>query len=80
MGERDLAVTETPLAVEFDPETLATIGVVDYDADLRGQLLTAHPHADPGTGDLVNYARRFSRHSEYRFYRQRGGAVRCDAS
>jgi carotenoid cleavage dioxygenase-like enzyme len=76
MGDRDLAVTETPLAVEFDPETLATVGVVDYDDDLGGQLGTAHPHADPRTGDPVNYALRFSRHSEYRFYRQRGGALR----
>jgi beta,beta-carotene 9',10'-dioxygenase len=75
-GDRALAVTETPLAVEFDPATLATVGVVGYDDDLDAQIATAHPHVQPGTGDLVNYALRFGRHSEYRFYRQRGGALR----
>jgi carotenoid cleavage dioxygenase-like enzyme len=75
-GDRALAVTETPLAVEFDPATLATVGVVGYDDDLDAQITTAHPHVQPGTGDLVNYALRFGRHSEYRFYRQRGGALR----
>ncbi|MEV8068713.1 carotenoid oxygenase family protein [Streptomyces sp. NPDC085995] len=70
-GERLVALTETPLPVEFDPGTLATVGVVDYDDRIGGHVTTAHPHQDPVTGDLVNYVTHFSRRSEYRVYRQR---------
>ncbi|MEV6170860.1 carotenoid oxygenase family protein [Streptomyces sp. NPDC051954] len=69
-GDRFVAMTETPLPVEFDPETLATAGVVDYEDALKGHLTTAHPHQDPATGDLVNFMTHFSRRSEYRVYRQ----------
>ena len=75
LGDRSLAVTETTLAVEFDPETLATVGVVDYGRDL-GQTTTAHPHQDPHTGELVNVALRFGRRSQYQVYRQRAGGAR----
>ncbi|WP_314176958.1 carotenoid oxygenase family protein [Streptomyces winkii] len=71
MGERYVALTETPLPVEFDPETLATVGAVTYDDSLAGQTATAHPHQDPVSGDLLNQMTRFARHSEYRVYRQR---------
>ncbi|MFF9819255.1 carotenoid oxygenase family protein [Streptomyces sp. NPDC014006] len=70
-----VALTETPLPVEFSPDTLATVGLVDYDDRLGGHLTTAHPHQDPVTGDLVNYVTHFSRYSEYRLYRQRPGGT-----
>lgn len=73
---RHVAITETPLAVEFDPQTLATVGVVGYDDDLAGQVTTAHPHADPATAELVNYVLRFARRSHYLVYRQPGNAAR----
>lgn len=72
-GDRYVALTETPMPVAFDRDTLATAGVVDYDDALSGQLTTAHPQRDPATGDLVNYLLRFSRTSEYRLYRQAPG-------
>ena len=65
MGERFVAMTETPLPVEFDPDTLRALGVVESErAD--GQITTAHPHHDPGRDELVNYAIKFGRHSTYR--------------
>lgn len=70
LDDRSLALGEVPLAVEFDPETLDTIGVVNYADDLSGALTTAHPHSDPSTGDLVNYLLKFGRHSSYQVYRQ----------
>jgi carotenoid cleavage dioxygenase-like enzyme len=73
---RSVALTEVPLAVEFDPETLDTLGVVPYDDGLDGVLTTAHPHADPGTGDLVNYVLRFGRVSRYQVYRQQVDSAR----
>ena len=36
IGERYIAMTETPLPIEFDPETLDTIGHLDYADELKG--------------------------------------------
>ncbi|PSL51800.1 carotenoid cleavage dioxygenase-like enzyme [Saccharothrix carnea] len=71
-GDRDFALTETPMAVEFDRDTLATVGIADYDDALDGHVTTAHPHRAPLTGDLVNYVLKFGRRSVYQLYRQRG--------
>lgn len=76
MGEKHVALTETLLPVEFDPATLDTVGLLDYADDLGGMTATAHPHADPATGDLVNFTLAFGRRSEYRVYRQRTGMRR----
>jgi carotenoid cleavage dioxygenase-like enzyme len=75
-GDRYVALTETPLPVEFDPSTLDTVGVYRYQDDLGGNTTTAHPHVEPATGDLVNFTLAFGRSSEYRIYRQRGDAPR----
>lgn len=64
------ALTEIPIAVRFDPETLATLGIDGYQDPLGGQVTTAHPHQAPGTGDLINYLLKFGRTSEYLVYRQ----------
>lgn len=70
VGERFVALTETPMPVEFEPETLATAGVVPYQDGESGPVTTAHPHTDPAGEDLVNYVLRFGRDSAYRIYRQ----------
>ena len=64
LGEQFLAMTETPMPVEFDQRTLESAGV-GYRAP--GQLTTAHPHREAGA--LLNYAAKLGRRSEYRFYR-----------
>ena len=68
IGERHIAMTETPLPIEFDPETLATAGHLRYADSLTAHVTTAHPHHDPERGELVNYFARFSRKSEYVLY------------
>jgi len=73
-GDRALALTETPLPVAFDAATLETVGVVAFDDDLASTVTTAHPHADPSTGDAVNVHLAFGRASAYQFTRQRRGA------
>ncbi|WP_207934296.1 carotenoid oxygenase family protein [Actinomadura sp. KC06] len=75
-GNRSLAITEAPMAVQFDPGTLETLGVVGYSDDLDAHTTTAHPHVQPGTDDLVNVFLRFSRVSEYMVQRQRGSELR----
>jgi beta,beta-carotene 9',10'-dioxygenase len=68
IGDRYIAMTETPMPVEFDPDTLETVGRLEYADELRGHVSTAHPHHDPERGELVNYVARFSRVSEYVLY------------
>ncbi|HEX2126686.1 MAG TPA: carotenoid oxygenase family protein, partial [Thermoleophilaceae bacterium] len=68
IGERYIAMTETPLPIEFDPETLETIRHLEYADPLKGHVTTAHPHHDPARDELVNYVARFSRVSEYVVY------------
>jgi carotenoid cleavage dioxygenase-like enzyme len=75
LGEEYAALTEVPMPVRFDPETLATLGVLEYRDNLSGQATTAHPHQDPATGDLVNVLLDFGPRSAYRLYRQRHGQV-----
>jgi beta,beta-carotene 9',10'-dioxygenase len=70
-GDGALAMSETPLAVEFDPKTLSTVGVTRWADDLGGGTTTAHPHRDPTTGEPINYLLKFGRSCEYRVHRVR---------
>jgi carotenoid cleavage dioxygenase-like enzyme len=65
VGERFVAMTETPLPVEFDPDTLRAMGVADSERS-DGEITTAHPHHDPGRHELVNYAVKLGPRSTYR--------------
>jgi beta,beta-carotene 9',10'-dioxygenase len=68
VGDEFIAMTETPLPVVFDPETLEAAGVA-YEPP--GTLTTAHPHNDPESGELLNFAAKLGPRSHYRFYAQR---------
>lgn len=70
IGDEHIAMTETPIPVRFDPETLATLGH-DEGAKQFGQLTTAHPHHDPERNELINFAAHLGRTSEYRIYARR---------
>jgi beta,beta-carotene 9',10'-dioxygenase len=65
LGERMLAMSETPMPVEFDRSTLATQG---HPYSAPGHFSTAHPHYDRYTGALINYAVRLGPLSSYRFF------------
>ena len=65
LGERYIAMTETPIPVQFDGETLATVGVA---YDVPGMLTTAHPHLERATGGMLNYAAKLGLRNEYRFF------------
>jgi beta,beta-carotene 9',10'-dioxygenase len=67
LGDEYVAMTETPLPVAFDPETLETLGVA---FEPPGAHATAHPHHDAERGELVAYATHFGPRSEYRVYAQ----------
>ena len=65
LGERFISMTETPIPVQFDSETLATAGVA---YDVPGVLTTAHPHLDRRSGGMINYAAKLGPRNSYRFF------------
>ena len=65
LGERFVAMTETPIPVQFDPDTLATAGVA---WEVPGELTTAHPHLDRPSGGMLNYAAKLGPRNKYRFF------------
>jgi carotenoid cleavage dioxygenase-like enzyme len=71
LQDEHLAMTETPMPVVFDPNTLATLGLA---APAPGQITTAHPHQDRATGDVINYAVHIGPRSHYRLYEQSQGS------
>ncbi|HEX4733867.1 MAG TPA: carotenoid oxygenase family protein [Thermoleophilaceae bacterium] len=69
LGRRYIAMTETPLPVEFDPKTLRTLGKPKWpDREADGQITTAHPHYDYATGEIVNYTAKLGPRTSYRVY------------
>ena len=64
-----VAMTETPLPIEFDPQTLKTIGVFSYNDKLDAGITTAHPHYDFERSEIVNYVTKISRASSYNIYK-----------
>jgi carotenoid cleavage dioxygenase-like enzyme len=69
LGRRYIAMTETPLPVEFDATTLETLGKPAWpDKDAYGQVTTAHPHYDYASDEMVNYTGHFGPRTSYRVY------------
>ncbi len=80
LGGETLALTETPLPVAFEPDTLRTLGVTDWADKIPGQLTIAHPHYDRATGEMLSYAAHLGRRNRYRLYAVKpGGALRVIA-
>ncbi len=61
-----VALTETPLPVRFDPETLETVGAVAFEDEVDVDTSTAHPHVEPDTGRTFSYAASFGRPCVYK--------------
>jgi len=64
--DKVVALTETRLPVEFDPITLATVGLREYDRRAKGAIATAHPHFDRARGRHYTYLVDFGWQSKYR--------------
>jgi beta,beta-carotene 9',10'-dioxygenase len=69
LGDRWIAMTETPLQIEFDPETLETAGVVEYADRRKEHAASAHPHHDAARGELVSFTMGYGARSRYEVYR-----------
>jgi carotenoid cleavage dioxygenase-like enzyme len=75
MAGRFVALTESPLPVAFDPQTLETIGFPRYEG-VKGHITTAHPHYDPEREATINYVTRVSRTSSYNVHSMAPGDMR----
>jgi carotenoid cleavage dioxygenase-like enzyme len=71
-----VALTEIPLPVKFDLNTLETVGVCDYQDSMPHEKCweSAHPHFDPHTGEMINYLVDYGQSSNYTLYRLRRGS------
>jgi carotenoid cleavage dioxygenase-like enzyme len=73
IADRYMALAETPIQVEFDPETLKSVGVFNYEERLNGQMTTVHPHFDFKRDEVFNVVTRYHRISHYNTYKMVGG-------
>jgi beta,beta-carotene 9',10'-dioxygenase len=73
MAEHYMALAETPIQVEFDPETLETVGVFNYEDRLVGQMTTVHPQFDYEHNQVFNVVTRYHRISHYNVYCMENG-------
>ncbi|PAB60829.1 carotenoid oxygenase family protein [Anaeromicrobium sediminis] len=76
IGESYIAMTETPPRVEFDPDSLRTLGRFHYGDQVTGHLTTAHPQFDYDKKELINYITRFSLTSSYNIYSIKQGTTK----
>lgn len=75
MGGQMVALTETPLPIRFDAETLETLGVLEWADALKGTVTTAHPQEDPETGAIYSYMAHFGRRHQYHLTRLDPGST-----
>ncbi len=69
VADHYLALAETPIQVEFDPETLRTVGVSGWDTSNFGRMTTVHPHLDEDRHEAINLVTRYGAVSTYVFRR-----------
>ena len=77
LAGRYLALTEAPIQVEFNLETLRSVGVYQYERRTIGSMATVHPQIDAQNGRTYNLITSYNAFSTYRFYQiEAGGATR----
>jgi len=77
IGTDPIAITETPNAVRFDPETLETVETITPDDSVSTTGSLGHPHYDFDRETVVNMGVRFGRQSAYvLFERSVEGSIR----
>jgi carotenoid cleavage dioxygenase-like enzyme len=69
IAQRYMALAETPIQVEFDLETLKSVGVFNFEERIVGQMTTVHPQFDFASGDTYNVVTRYHARSHYNLYR-----------
>jgi beta,beta-carotene 9',10'-dioxygenase len=66
IGDKTLALSETPTQMAFDKKTLASLGAFHYDSKINRHVTTVHPQYDHLVDKNYNLTTRFNRVSRYR--------------
>ncbi|NDJ53577.1 MAG: carotenoid oxygenase family protein [Chloroflexi bacterium] len=74
VADQVVALTEVPVPMAFDPQTLETVGVVDWEDDLQAQTGTAHPHYHAERKATISYMTHFGAKSHYHVYQLPDGS------
>ena len=64
-----LALGETSKQIEFDPKTMDTLGIFNYEKKYKQHITTVHPQFDFKEKTVYQLVTRFGRVSHYRFVR-----------
>ena len=64
-----LALGETSKQIEFDPKTMDTLGIFNYEKKYKQHITTVHPQFDFKEKTVYQLVTRFGRVSHYRFLR-----------
>lgn len=77
LADEYIALTEVPLPVKFDPQTLETLGVLDYQDLLPKDKCweSAHFHYDQSQKKTLNYLIKFGRTCYYTLYNLEDGST-----
>jgi len=80
LADQYVALTEIPLPVRFDLQTLNTLGVLDYQDQLPHEKCweSAHPHYDQNALSTLNYLIQYGRTSYYTLYSLVDGSSQRD--
>ncbi len=70
IGDELAAVTESPVALTVDSETLETTGRIDLTAGVDADLTLGHPHYDPRREALVNLGVSYGRKTTFTLFRR----------
>jgi beta,beta-carotene 9',10'-dioxygenase len=65
-GDEIIAMTETPMRLTFDPDTLHIGRTINDAAGIKGQIATAHPHHDRGRSTSYSYLLHLGMTSTYK--------------
>jgi beta,beta-carotene 9',10'-dioxygenase len=80
VGGETVAFTVTTMPMRFAPGTLATLGVLDYQLPLRGQVSIAHPHYDAVRKRHYSYMVEFGLQSRYRLFSVADGGAQAQVA
>ncbi|WP_075936390.1 carotenoid oxygenase family protein [Halosegnis longus] len=71
-GDEYAAITESPTALTFDPDTLETTGRIDLTAGLDSDLTLAHVHYDGDEDAFYNIGVEYGRDTVYTLFKRPG--------
>ena len=69
-GDEFAAITESPTALTFDPDTLETTGRIDLTAGVDCDLTLAHVHYAPDAEEFINLGVSYGRDTEFTVFKR----------